>query len=341
VPVNLDPTFRTRRVREGYDLDEVDDFVDQVLDVLEGKTGASSSLSPEAIESYEFRVVRFRECYSMDDVDDWLDAAAGELRRAAPRQGQAVAQAAAPEPVAPAPGPVPAAPGPTPSWGADPETTQAWPAPVPAAPPVPVAATVAAAVAPAPAHARVSPPVGPPPSHTQTRPQAQDQTLGDVLAPFAYERVNGGSTIPAPRHQARPVPSVPAPSTGLHHVDIWVEELAVAVRSFGWLFERLGWTLFQVWEHGRSWQSPGQGPYVVLEASPALRRQPYDRLRQGLNHLAIAVPEHWMVDRIVAEAPDYGWRLLFSDRHPYAGGPSHYAAYLENAEGFEVEVVAS
>ncbi|HEU4492505.1 MAG TPA: VOC family protein [Jiangellales bacterium] len=318
MPVNLDPTFRTRRVREGYDLDEVDDFVDRVLDVLEGKTGPSSALSPEAIEAYEFRVVRFRECYSMDDVDDWLDAAAAELRRAAPRrEPRAAAQAA------------------------DPEATQAWPAPVPAAAPVPVAAAVAAAAAPTPAHARVSSPPGPPPGYTQIPPQAQDQTLGDVLAPFAYERANGSSTIPAPRHQARPVPSVPAPSVGLHHVDIWVEDLSVAVRSFGWLFERLGWTLFQVWEHGRSWQSPGQGPYVVLEASPALRRQPYDRLRQGLNHLAIAVPEHWMVDRIVAEAPDYGWRLLFSDRHPYAGGPSHYAAYLENAEGFEVEVVAS
>ena len=110
MPVNLDPTFRTRRVREGYDLDEVDDFVDRVLDVLEGKTGPSSALSPEAIEAYEFRVVRFRECYSMDDVDDWLDAAAAELRRAAPRrEPRAAAQAA------------------------DPEATQAWPAPVPAA----------------------------------------------------------------------------------------------------------------------------------------------------------------------------------------------------------------
>lgn len=341
MPVNLDPTFRTRRMREGYDLDEVDDFVDRVLDVLEGKTGTASALSPEAIEAYEFRVVKFRECYSMDDVDDWLDAAAAELRRSAPRQGAAARRE---------PEPVPAATGPTPSWGADPEATQAWPVPapvpapvaVPAAPPVPVvttlpaappvpaqtpvpvAAAVAAAAAPAPAHARSS-----------------DQTLGDVLAPFAYERANGSSTIPTPRHQARPVPSVPAPSMGLHHVDIWVEDLALAIRSYGWLFERLGWTLFQVWEHGRSWQSPGQGPYVVLEASPALRRQPYDRLRQGLNHLAIAVPERWMVDRIVTEAPDYGWRLLFSDRHPYAGGPSHYAAYLENAEGFEVEVVAS
>ncbi|GGX27762.1 hypothetical protein GCM10010321_48460 [Streptomyces chartreusis] len=27
------------------------------------------------------------------------------------------------------------------------------------------------------------------------------------------------------------------------------------------------------------------------------------------------------------------------DRHPYAGGPEHCAAYLENTDGFEVELV--
>lgn len=31
---------------------------------------------------------------------------------------------------------------------------------------------------------------------------------------------------------------------------------------------------------------------------------------------------------------------MFADRHPYAGGPRHDAAYLENAAGFEVELVA-
>jgi hypothetical protein len=31
---------------------------------------------------------------------------------------------------------------------------------------------------------------------------------------------------------------------------------------------------------------------------------------------------------------------MFADRHPYAGGPDHYAAYLENTDGFEVELVA-
>ncbi len=46
------------------------------------------------------------------------------------------------------------------------------------------------------------------------------------------------------------------------------------------------------------------------------------------------------LDALVTDAGAHGWRLLFADRHPYAGGPEHYAAYLEDAAGFEVELVA-
>lgn len=40
--------------------------------------------------------------------------------------------------------------------------------------------------------------------------------------------------------------------------------------------------------------------------------------------------------------PANGWTLMFADRHPHAGGggEDHYAAYLENRDGFEVELVA-
>jgi hypothetical protein len=31
---------------------------------------------------------------------------------------------------------------------------------------------------------------------------------------------------------------------------------------------------------------------------------------------------------------------MFTEQHPFAGGPKHYAAYLENADGFEAELVA-
>jgi hypothetical protein len=30
----------------------------------------------------------------------------------------------------------------------------------------------------------------------------------------------------------------------------------------------------------------------------------------------------------------------FADRYPHAGGPEHYAAYLQDADGYEVELVA-
>jgi hypothetical protein len=38
--------------------------------------------------------------------------------------------------------------------------------------------------------------------------------------------------------------------------------------------------------------------------------------------------------------PAHGWALLFADKHPYAGGKDHYAAYLANSDGYEVELIA-
>ncbi len=46
------------------------------------------------------------------------------------------------------------------------------------------------------------------------------------------------------------------------------------------------------------------------------------------------------MDALTAEAPEHGWRLLFADKHPFAGGPQHCAAYLEDDAGFEIEIVA-
>jgi hypothetical protein len=51
-------------------------------------------------------------------------------------------------------------------------------------------------------------------------------------------------------------------------------------------------------------------------------------------------PKVGMAARLAAEGPALGWTLQFPDRHPHAGGPDHYAAYLANTDGFEVELVA-
>jgi catechol 2,3-dioxygenase-like lactoylglutathione lyase family enzyme len=124
----------------------------------------------------------------------------------------------------------------------------------------------------------------------------------------------------------------------LHHVELWVPDLGRAVASWGWLLGELGYEQFQDWPDGRSWRS---GPtYIVVEQSPAMTSNKHERCRPGLNHLAFHVGSRDSLARLVAAAPGHGWTLMFADRHPHAGGPDHYAAYLENADGYEVELVA-
>jgi catechol 2,3-dioxygenase-like lactoylglutathione lyase family enzyme len=125
----------------------------------------------------------------------------------------------------------------------------------------------------------------------------------------------------------------------LHHVEIWVPDLRRAIAGWQWLLEELGYAGFQEWDDGRSWRLGAT--YLVLEQSPALSADRHDRCRPGLNHVAFHVGSRARLDALVEQAPAHGWTLLFPDRHPYAGGKQHYAAYLEDADGFEVELVAS
>jgi catechol 2,3-dioxygenase-like lactoylglutathione lyase family enzyme len=130
-------------------------------------------------------------------------------------------------------------------------------------------------------------------------------------------------------------------STGsdlLHHVEFWVPDLARAERSWGWLLTALGAAPFQSWPHGRSWRKGGV--YVVVEQSPDLVGDRHERRGPGLNHLAFHAGTAEQLDALVAEAPAHGWTLLFPDRHPFAGGPEHRAAYLADEDGYEVELVA-
>jgi catechol 2,3-dioxygenase-like lactoylglutathione lyase family enzyme len=127
-------------------------------------------------------------------------------------------------------------------------------------------------------------------------------------------------------------------SAGVHHVELWVPDLAGARGRWAWLFTLLGWKPFQEWPHGQSWRAP-DGSYVVLEESPDLVRGPYERRAVGLNHLALTA-DRYTVDVVAAKGPAHGWTLLFPDRHPRAGGPDTYAAYLVDADGFEIEISA-
>ncbi|TVT29925.1 GNAT family N-acetyltransferase [Amycolatopsis rhizosphaerae] len=146
----------------------------------------------------------------------------------------------------------------------------------------------------------------------------------------------GGRTHYGAEH--RVYVALPGERGRLHHAELWVPDLGRAEASLGWLLTELGWREYQRWPHGVSWRLGST--YVVVESSPALTADEHDRLRPGLNHLALHAGSAEQVDALAEAALTHGWRPLFADRYPHAGGREHYAAYLENGDGFEVELVA-
>ena len=100
-------------------------------------------------------------------------------------------------------------------------------------------------------------------------------------------------------------------SGSLHHLEVWVDDLDEAERSWGWLLTRLGYTFDERWEHGHVWRLADA--YVVLEASPARVVGRHERLRAGMNHVAFWAGSPAQVEAIVADAAAHGWSLMFAD----------------------------
>lgn len=126
--------------------------------------------------------------------------------------------------------------------------------------------------------------------------------------------------------------------TGFHHVEVWITNLEEAVNEWGWLLNRLGFILENSWEEGQSWAIGSA--YLTLTTSPNTTVTAHDRRRPGVNHLAFKAGSPTSVDSIMSDAPVHGWRPLYHDRYPHAGGQDHYAGWLENTAGFKAEVVA-
>lgn len=130
-----------------------------------------------------------------------------------------------------------------------------------------------------------------------------------------------------------------APRTGrLHHTELWVRDVEASSATIGWLLESLGYTPGESWPDGLSYQ--GAHDYIVLESGADVLDQPHQRCAPGINHLAFSAGSRAQVDALTEAAQQHGFSLMFADKHPFAGGPQHYAAYLADPDGFEFELVA-
>ena len=105
------------------------------------------------------------------------------------------------------------------------------------------------------------------------------------------------------------------------------------------LLSRLGYAQDQQWGNGISFRL--QDAYIVLvQVAPEHMEPSYHRQRVGLNHLAFHAASRAQVDQLTDWVRQCGYRVLYEDRHPFAGVPQTYALYCEDPDRIKVEVVA-
>ncbi|WP_456274567.1 VOC family protein [Bacillus sp. AK031] len=125
----------------------------------------------------------------------------------------------------------------------------------------------------------------------------------------------------------------------LHHVEIYVTDLKRTVEFWGWFLGELGYTSYQKWDRGQSWKF-GETYLVFVQTEDRYMDIPYHRCRTGLNHLAFHAVSRSQVDEMTGKLKDRGTNILYSDKHPFAGGEDYYAVFFEDPDRIKVELVA-
>lgn len=125
----------------------------------------------------------------------------------------------------------------------------------------------------------------------------------------------------------------------LHHVEMYVADLARTRAFWDWFLAELGWELFQQWPAGVSWKL-GPTYLVFVQAEDHHKGAAFHRCRPGLNHLAFHAPSRAAVDQMTVKVRARGMTVLYEDRHPTAGGEGYYALFFEDPDRLKVEYTA-
>jgi catechol 2,3-dioxygenase-like lactoylglutathione lyase family enzyme len=123
----------------------------------------------------------------------------------------------------------------------------------------------------------------------------------------------------------------------LHHLTLWVPSLERAEEPWGWLLARLGYQADPAYVGTVRLYRHGEFALALEESSDMVPGMLHSRLRPGLNHLAFTLPPTVRLEDLVEASADHGWSIVRSDGHAIAGGAD--VAYLEDRDGFEVELV--
>lgn len=126
----------------------------------------------------------------------------------------------------------------------------------------------------------------------------------------------------------------------LHHLELNVSNLIESRKFWDWFLNELGYEMFQEWPEGVSWKL-GETYLVLVQTQERFLDKEYHRKQTGLNHLAFHVEDTDAVDKWTAKLKKKGCRILYEDRHPYAGGKGYYAVFFEDPNRIKLELAAT
>lgn len=125
----------------------------------------------------------------------------------------------------------------------------------------------------------------------------------------------------------------------LHHIELYVKDLNKSKEFWGWLLVELGYMEYQKWEKGISYIL--DNTYIVfVQVEDRFSDMPYHRCGPGLNHLSFNGDCREFIDIITLKLRKKGVKILYEDKHPYAGGLGYYAVFFEDPDRMKVEIVA-
>lgn len=126
----------------------------------------------------------------------------------------------------------------------------------------------------------------------------------------------------------------------IHHIEIYVSNLEHSSEFWGWFLSELGYEEFQKWSQGISWKH--EETYIVfVQTEEKYLDTTYHRCRVGLNHLAFQAESRQQVDNFTKKLRARGMKILYEDKHPYAGGEHNYAVFFEDPDRIKVELVST
>lgn len=126
----------------------------------------------------------------------------------------------------------------------------------------------------------------------------------------------------------------------IHHIEIYVSDLKRTILFWEWLLtKKFTYEIYQQWDSGISFKL-GETYIVFVQTEKEYLSNPYNRKNTGLNHLAFHCSSKEFVDTLTKELKEKNINILYSDRHPYAGGENYYAVFFEDPDRIKVEVVA-